>query len=358
MKKIILLLVVFGSFLNAADFDKKPMAAYQKSGKWFVIDHSGKEIFSSPIIYELLGYSENAYRVRLNAADGNRTWAFLDDSGKAFMTPMTAIIFDFHNGLARSARHNPWAKDLQIIGYFDKNGNEVIKHEYDDAIDFSEGMAFVMNKDKRGYIDVTGKMVITLDSMAGNEFSEGLAAVNTTDFRVGYKDATGKTKIKFKYDEGMPFSEGKAAVYYKGKFGYINKSGAEIIMPLYDYANKFKENYAFVAMARDYVTYVPDWAFIDTNGRKITEFKYQGVNDFSEGLAAVKWGDKWGYIDYRDTVVIPNKFSFASPFVNGLAFVYDKENSKFGYINKTGEFLVILPQPEKLVDLRLNRRLK
>ena len=357
MKKILIILVLLTGYLFA-DNANDPLAAYLKEGKWIVINQSGKEIFSSYKIFEILGYSENSYRVRLLDSAGKRTWAFLDDKGEIMFKPKTAIIFDFHDGIARSAQKNPWSRNLQIFGYYDKNGNEVVPHVFDDAIDFNEGMAYVMNADKNGFIDKTGKFVIPLDSIAGNTFSEGLAAINTKDFKVGYLDKQGNMKIKYRFDEGHPFSEGKAVVYYNGKFGYIDKSGKDIIKSRFDFANSFKENHAFVAMARDFITYTADWGFIDTTGSLISGFKYLGVNDFSEGLAAVKIGDKWGFINYTDSLIITNKFTTVGSFKNGLAFAADKENDKYGFIDKKGEWVIVLPGPEKLLDLRLNKKLK
>jgi len=37
--------------------------------------------------------------------------------------------------------------------------------------------------------------------------------------------------------------------------------------------------------------------YIDTTGKLVIQPQYDTVSDFSESLAAVKIGDKWGYID-------------------------------------------------------------
>ena len=39
------------------------------------------------------------------------------------------------------------------------------------------------------------------------------------------------------------------------------------------------------------------WGFVNQNGEPICEFIYDEVRSFSEGLAAVRVNDKWGYIN-------------------------------------------------------------
>ena len=56
------------------------------------------------------------------------------------------------------------------------------------------------------------------------------------------------------------------------------------------------------------------------------------MGDFSDGLALVKENAKWGYIDMQGNKVIDLKFDIASSFTNGAAIV--KLNDKFFLINK------------------------
>src|SRR3954462_2626566 len=47
-------------------------------------------------------------------------------------------------------------------GYINRTGEVVIKPQYDDAWDFSEGLAYVREGARRGLIDKTGRMVVEL----------------------------------------------------------------------------------------------------------------------------------------------------------------------------------------------------
>ncbi len=66
-------------------------------------------------------------------------------------------------------------------------------------------------------------------------------------------------------------------------------------------------------------------------------FEYNVGLPFTEGVASVKKGSKWGFIDKKGKVVIPFQYSHTASFKNGLAYV-EKDNKEF-YINKKGEII-------------------
>lgn len=69
------------------------------------------------------------------------------------------------------------------------------------------------------------------------------------------------------------------------------------------------------------------------------EEQVNGSNNlFSEGLIPAKSGDKWGYIDKTGEYVIEPKFEEASAFSEGLAKV--KINGKYSYVDKNGKLAV------------------
>lgn len=79
--------------------------------------------------------------------------------------------------------------------------------------------------------------------------------------------------------------------------------------------------------------------------------RYDQIDAFSEGLAAVRRDGKWGYINLKGEEVIPCQFSDEFPpgqFSEGLACVVDDRsdedkklwNKRVGFINKKGEFVI------------------
>src|SRR5262249_45828952 len=69
--------------------------------------------------------------------------------------------------------------------------------------------------------------------------------------------------------------------------------------------------------------------------------RFDDAGPFSEGLAAVRVGGKFGYIDKTGRVVIEPQFDYAGTFSEGVASA--GIGPKNGYIDKTGTF-VITPQ--------------
>jgi hypothetical protein len=68
------------------------------------------------------------------------------------------------------------------------------------------------------------------------------------------------------------------------------------------------------------------------------EPKFDGITDFSEGLAAIQQGDKYGFVDKTGKTVIQPQFSAADDFCEDLAAV--EQNGKWGFIDKTGKWAI------------------
>ena len=78
------------------------------------------------------------------------------------------------------------------------------------------------------------------------------------------------------------------------------------------------------------------YGFADQNGHIKVSAVYKRVNEFHEGMAAVKNAqDKWGYVNSAGRLVVPCKYNDASDFHEGLGYVRD-QTGYYYYYNKTG----------------------
>jgi len=111
-----------------------------------------------------------------------------------------------------------------------------------------------------------------------------MAATSCTDAPVNLKDTFTAG------DDYLPFEE-------NGKFGYLNAEGIAI------------------------------------------EPQFNNAFPFSEGLAAVRQGGYFGFIDTAGTWVIAPQFDFAQAFSNGIAVVYEA-NGAPNYVNRKGKLLL------------------
>jgi len=270
-------------------------------------------------------------------------WGYIDKTGQIVIKPQFDNAENFSEGLAR-------VKVGDKYGYIDKTGQIVIKPQFDRAGNFSEGLAEVKVGDKYGYIDKTGQVVITPQFDDTHPFSEGLAQVKVGD-KCSYIDKMGRVVIAPQFDTAWRFSDGLAYVIIGGKYGYIDKTGRVVIAPQFNnIVGEFSNGLAYVKIGGEFGwTSKPDggkYGYIDKTGQMVIAPQFDTAWRFSDGLAYVKIGDKYGYIDKTGRVVITPQFSSAGSFSEGLAWVlgiWRNVGCKYGCIDKTGR-VVIAPQ--------------
>lgn len=263
----------------------------------------------------------------------------------------------FSEGLARVKLKGKW-------GYVDQNGEFVIQPKFDDAYNFSEGLARVnigakpvppetdefgdqsnSNPDaveggKWGYINRSGNFTIQPRFENAKKFSEGLAAVQlatSSGNKWGFIDKTGKRVIQPEFKEVGSFSNGVAAIRRDSSksFTFINKSGDFVTSSVFegDIDQGF-QNGLLLAKNGEKMGYR------NQSGKWAIQPKFDEAKNFSEGLARVKINDQWGYISRNGNLVIPVQFAIAEDFSEGLAVV--RKDNKCGYIDTRGKFVTPL----------------
>lgn len=253
------------------------------------------------------------------------------------------------------------------IGFVNFSGKEITPLIYDEVGFFSgkNGLCSVTKDEKYGFIDINGKMIIPLIYESTDLFFvNGICSAYINE-KVGLIDEKGKVIVPFEYDEMGDLDEDRALFQVKKEdaWGYMNYKGEIIIPIMYQMALYFNEGKALVfngevfyyindanqKMSQDYifVAVLSDYLYILENHDK-TEFylfdeskddirteTYQAIYGFSEEMAIVKKGGKFGYIDSLGDLVIPCEFDYAQAFSQGKAQVR-KGTDKFT-IDVTGK---------------------
>lgn len=265
-----------------------------------------------------------------------------------------------------------WDED-EMCGFEDEDENEVIEAQFDDADDFSYGLAPVCLDDEWGFIKPDGSYFIKPKFSDANAFREGLAAVKLNG-KYGYIKTDGKYQIKPKFEDAGNFHNGMAPVKLKGKYGFIDMNGDQIVDFKFDYIGDFYEGFAKVEIADKY-------GFITQEGRYLVKPYFDSVDNFEDGCAEVQigrlfvdkvikkgkiyadgtyemdgkkmhvselYGDilrrerdengKYGFVDSDEDWIIPPKFDKVWEFKDGIALVL--EGDKYGYIKKDGSYLI------------------
>ena len=119
-------------------------------------------------------------------------------------------------------------------------------------------------------------------------------------------------------------------VRLNGKYGYV--SGGKLVIPYqFGLAYNFSEGLARVIKGEK-------WGFINTIGELAIPYQFDNASDFSEGLAKVEIAEKWGFINTNGQLVIPCQFDKTLWFSEGLATV--QIGGKYGYINTNGQIVI------------------
>jgi len=194
-------------------------------------------------------------------------------------------------------------------GFAERSGKLVISPQWDQAFDFTEGLALVCI----GECDGDHQMGYRVTKAFDREPVE-------QTFKYGYVDESGRLVINPTFEEAEPFHEGLAAVC-SGKgcyYSYPKKEGAEA-----------------------------KWGYIDKSGKAVIPPQFDSVGEFHEGLAWIIVGGRYGYIDKVGKFVINPQYDWAVNFEDGVAAVAVKTQAdkdtlptyKRGYIDREGKYI-------------------
>lgn len=104
--------------------------------------------------------------------------------------------------------------------------------------------------------------------------------------------------------------------------GFRRPDGTAAVEPLFDDVLDFSCGVAAVRVG-------DVWHYIDPMGRTaINGSAYEAVKSFGEGLAAVRRDGSWGFIDLDGREVVTPRFRRAATFSGGVAAV-ETEEEKF-----------------------------
>jgi hypothetical protein len=210
-------------------------------------------------------------------------------------------------------------------GLIDRSGRIIVPECFDSVSDSSEGLVRFERDGKFGFLDFRGRVAIQPQFPWAEDFHEGLAHVQVSGSQLGYD----------------------------GRWGYIDQTGKVVIAPEYPrmmgdddgVESRFQEGLALVEPKSESIP--PRKGYINKAGKVVIPARFTYASPFSEGLAAVtesEAGDTgWGFIDRSGNWVIPPTFEWATDFQLGLAAVNRKQNC--GYVDRTGSLIIPVPAP-------------
>lgn len=219
-------------------------------------------------------------------------------------------------------------------GIINANGIEIVKPIYDHISEFEEDLAIIYLNGKRGYVNYRGDIVIDLLFDNALPFHNSLALVSQHN-KCLLIDKKGETisEIGVGYINESSYTEGFPEIRKKIQLGLVDFSGKFLTQVKYS-------EIAQVSLFKDrFLARIDDkWAIIDDQMNELTEFKYDDITGFIEGLAIIVIGNKKGFIDHDGQEIVSPVFEDANLFSSGLACV--KSNNLWGFINKNGRVVI------------------
>lgn len=322
---------------------------YLNDGQCGMIDRSGREVV--PCIYEDIEYPSEGHVVVIR----NSMVGYCDLHGKEVIPTRFIQGASFKQGCA--AVQLPDGR----CTFIDTLGNQLFERTFDNVRPFNEGFALVRDGGLWGLLSRNGEMALPMVFEAISENRDGMflagsihhmalydygmrpltspvysGTLGTTEGRIsvvrdgkyGFLDRTGKEVVPCIYDETGLFQQGRTLVRIDEHYGIVDTLG-NIILPI-EYENHSSRGFKYTYFdSRALIEKEGKMTFVDLDGNAILPLTLENAYNYTDGLAAVQHNGLWGYIDTAGDIFIPCIFDIASPFQWGRAeVVYNGHVSK------------------------------
>lgn len=308
------------------------MAIVIENKKYGLIDNTGKLVV--PCIYERIdSFDIKTFKGELTAAKKDGRWGFIDKKGKVvipfeYEMQVYSIVGDtICDDKMRVKKNGKW-------GIINMNGQMEIPCKYDSIGDFNYGLAPAKIGYKYVYINMQGKIVLAGDYDKAEAFENGIAKVTKRDSTYMINTKGKKVNVNVnqtEFHDGLcvvaKFVKEEASIYY----GYANEKMKLVIPYDYDEAYDFENGMALVKLGGK-------WGYIDTNGNWIIYREFDEEFRFSSaGVAKVLWNGKWGLLTKDGDYVLPCEYDSlyccdevkrVFTVKNGYMNVWDLEGNK------------------------------
>lgn len=258
------------------------------------------------------------------------------------------------------------------VGYVDEDLNLVIPCVYDEAKEFSDGLAYVRQGDNKYFIDPNGNKMFDYPArvLSGKEFTNGyLVGSKREEVYSDYPDpvcvmdTTGTMRFVL---DNKKYCNASSTVYNErllvrevnaDYYGFVDMSGNEVIPLKYDYASNFYDGYACVREGTAL-------RIIDTAGNVVGTlptpvkdpepgYSYVSCDQYGDGAFIVDTGIESddGYsstilISKEGKQLLPGTYSYIEPgFGPGIFEVSDNDPNHYGsfFAKLDGTFINTTP---------------
>lgn len=290
---------------------KCPYPQFPISGKWGVIDDEGREV--CPVIYD---YVDLCYGDYVNVNKGGQ----IDPDSRTITGGLWGV-YDLVNQKevvpCVYTQLGPVTADSTCWAQKEGNGNRKL--------------LTILEKDDKGKVTNVQYCFYFYSDFRFKDFFPR----HRDEGKWGIIDINGTELTKFEFTKVNEFIEGYSVVSISRKLGVIDTKGNHII-PC-EYKNVTNPRHWGVCWAQKETEY----ALLDITNKELTPYKYEFVEEFSEGRAWVKDGELYGLVDTVGRELISPRYHKVFLFYNGFSVVMT--GNKVGLINAVGAE-VVAPQ--------------
>ncbi|MEC0249225.1 WG repeat-containing protein [Paenibacillus chitinolyticus] len=330
---------------DAADFQQNGLAVVGKNGKYGLIDRSAH--FVVPPVYD----SIHPFSGRRAVVIDGEGFKLIDEKGKVLTGRAYSFIADMEDGRAVFYVTEGGSGDTGTsrYGYLDVQGREVIPAQYEEANEFHGGRAVVKIRDgDYALIASDGRKLVSYPYAYVGPHGDGLLAFQqTSGGKYGYIDERGKVVIAPSFTVGLPFHDGRAVVStsadYKWTYGVIDKTGRYVIKPAYNDIRDLGEKRFALGRALD-----PEQPFLgsvyaiaDWNGAQLSDFLYDEVSGFKDGLASVAGAEQTYFVNRggKPAPGYPRVEGSGSLALERGGLIKAYTDRRLAYLNRTGKVI-------------------
>lgn len=212
--------------------------------KFFIILFLGLSVIvfsKNKDIYEVVPIRQETQGIKIvRMLEGEYTglYGVIDSKGEFIAKPNKFVIsiqknhiylvdINYNEGLM--ALDGRWIAEMGKYNFKETYSNMYKKQEENEARELFIVYLREMKKIKYGYINCNGDLQIPIIYDEANNFSEGLAGVKLNG-KWGYIDREGNVKIGFNFDEVNNFINGLALVRLDNKYFYIDNTGQKKVI--------------------------------------------------------------------------------------------------------------------------------
>jgi len=275
--------------------------------KWGILDNTGNAIVDAQFDGSR-GFSNGQA-----ACQEAGLWGAIDLSGNWVIEPQYSELGEFRDGLSAAQKDG-------LYGFINETGEVVIDFQFQEVLDFYDGACAIFEEDMIYFIDKSGKTISEKYLRYAGPNKDFLMHV-MKDEKWGIVKPNGDFLLPIEYDLPKAMGQvvhmiedGMIPIKKGPLLGYANSKGEVVVEPKYVTIDPFCEGLSRVSIldpkysmgktpesmeAAGDISGVFNFGFIDKSGKEVIPLQYTSAQRFEFGLVFVNTIDtETGYITY------------------------------------------------------------